>query len=83
MRFLSASRILASAVHALNKKRRRRAIPKRQECEIEAMLVARPIQFTPCGKPLRIGVDQRAFRFERLDAPRRRADRVDRLPRDS
>ena len=45
--------------------------------------MARPIQFTPCGKPLRIGVDERAFRFERLDAPRRRADRVDRLPRDS
>src|SRR5437763_8650410 len=72
-----------SAVHALNKRPRRRAIPNTRECNIEAMLVARPIQFTPCGKPLGIGIDQAGVGFERLDALRPRAYFCDRLTGDS
>src|SRR4051812_3860259 len=72
-----------SAVHALNKRPRHRAIPNTRECNVEAMLVARPIQCTPRGKPLGIGIDQSCVGFERLDAPRPCAYGGDRLTGDS
>src|SRR6185437_13127736 len=74
--------VSASAVRALNKRPRHRAIPKRRECKIEAMLVARSIQFTPGGKSLGIGIDQFAVGLKRLDALRPRTNGCDRLARD-